>query len=546
MTPSVTGTPEVTTTPTSTVTPSVTGTPEVTTTPTSSVTPSVTGTPEVTTTPTSTVTPSVTGTPEVTTTPTSTVTPSVTGTPEVTTTPTSSVTPSVTGTPEVTTTPTSTVTPSVTGTPEVTTTPTSTVTPSVTGTPEVTTTPTNTPTPSVTETPEPTPAVTSTPTLTPTETTPIYYWTAYLLDCCDPSKDYSGIDLRTVGITLNTSDVISINLGGGETCYFIEGLESAGFNAGIVVEGIIDGGCEASKCTGYCPTPSPTATPTQTVTPTITPSNTLNVVFVQDSCCNTPGQIFQITYLNSQSSQIPGSGIWAISGQTGLSQKCYTIVEPPEGEYVTVSFNGVFLGQGETTNQPYQDGAFPYVSCGACGGVSGNSCKGGTTPPVTPTNTVTPSVTPTRTFTPTPTKTLTRTPTQTPTQTKTPTPTSCVTSTYTHNVTACQVSSTICTKTTGFIKVNGSTIYSWGTSAPSGTYTGNFQINPGDVVQIEGNAITPPPICTGNGIFFSDLEIGISGPGASFYDEGNNGFTATYTFTATGCGYTFVASSYCS
>ena len=397
----------------------------------------------------------------------------------------------------------------------------------------------------MTETPQPTPAVTSTPTLTPTETLPIYYWTAYLIACCDGDVE-PDVELNTVGFVLNTGDVITIDLGKNKQCYFVEGLESGNIGGGTNVENVIVGGCESAECTAYCPTPTPTVTPTKTVTPTITPSNTLNAVFVQDSCCNTPGEIFQITYLNSQLSQIPSSGIWAISGQTALSQKCYTIVEPPEGEYVTVSFNGVFLGVGETNNQPYQDGANAYDNCGACGGVSGNSCKGGTTPPVTPTNTVTPSVTPTKTFTPTPTKSPTRTPTQTPTQTKTPTPTSCVTSTYTHNVTACQVSSTICTKTTGFIRVNGSTIYSWGTAAPSGTYTGNFQINPGDVVQIEGNAITPPPICTGNGIFFSDLEIGISGPGVSFYDEGNNGFTTTYTFTATGCGYTFVASSMCS
>ena len=66
------------------------------------------------------------------------------------------------------------------------------------------------------------------------------------------------------------------------------------------------------------------------------------------------------------------------------------------------------------------------------------------------------------------------------------------------------------------------------------------------MVQINGAAITPPPICVNNGIFFSDLEIGVSGPGAAFGDSGNNGFTTTYTFTATGCGYSFGIDSSCS
>lgn len=123
---------------------------------------------------------------------------------------------------------------------------------------------------------------------------------------------------------------------------------------------------------------------------------------------------------------------------------------------------------------------------------------------------------------------------------------SSVISTYTHSVLFCQVGCTVCTKTTGFIKVNGINVYSWGTSTPSGTYTGNFQINPGDVVQIDGNAITPPPTCINNGIFFSELDILITGPGVGFSDSGNNGFTTTYTFTATGCGYSFTIDSYCS
>jgi hypothetical protein len=531
----------------------VTTTPEVTTTPTGTA--EVTSTPAVTTTPTSSVTPSVTGTPEVTTTPTSSVTPSVTGTPEVTTTPTSTVTPSVTGTPEVTTTPTSTVTPSVTGTPEVTTTPTSTVTPSVTGTPEVTTTPTNTPTPSVTETPEPTPAVTTTPTLTPTETTPIYYWTAYLIACCDGDIQ-SNIELNTLGFVLNTGDVIAIDLGKGKQCYFIEGLESGIFVGGTNVDNVIIGGCEASECTGYCPTPTPTVTQTSTNTPTITPSNTLNSVFVQDNCCDIPGQIFQITYLNSQSSQIPPDGVFAISGQTGLALKCYTIISEQEGEFVTVSFDGVFLGQGEFVNQPYQEGGEQYLNCETCSEVSGNGCKTASTPPVTPTNTVTPSVSPTRTLTPTPTKTPTRTPTQTPTQTKTPTPTPCVQSSYEHTVAACAVGGTDCTKTVGYIKINGSNVFSWGTAAT--TTSGNIQINIGDVVELSMTAIDNVSTCVSNGIPCSDVSAIVKQGGVSgttiFTQTKTSPFCAgpgqdsiiSYTFTASTCNYYFDLESYCS
>jgi hypothetical protein len=182
------------------------------------------------------------------------------------------------------------------------------------------------------------------------------------------------------------------------------------------------------------------------------------------------------------------------------------------------------------------------------------SCKTASTPPVTPTNTVTPSVTPTRTLTPTPTKSPTRTPTQTPTQTKTPTPTPCVTSQYVHTVAACAVGGTDCTKTVGYIKVNGSNLFSWGTAAV--TQSGNIQINPGDIVELNMVAIDNVPTCVNNGIPFSDVSAVIKVGGSS----GTTIFTETtcspscsggsgeinYTFTASACNYYFDLDSYCS
>jgi hypothetical protein len=264
-------------------------------------------------------------------------------------------------------------------------------------------------------------------------------------------------------------------------------------------------------------------------------------LYLQDNCCNTPGEIYELTYLNEQAGQVPTTPgeVWVLSGNTGLSSRCYTIVTVEIGEYPQVPFNGTFIGQA---NVPYTAEGSPYANCAGCSAVV--TCKTPVTPLVTPTNTPTPSITntasPTRTVTPT----VTRTPTQTPTQTKTPTPTSCATSTYSHNVIVCQVGGTRCTKTSGFIKVNGSNVYSWGTAAT--TTSGNIQINPGDVVQISANAITPPSICTGNGIFFSDVNYTISGPGVTYSNGGPSPFTDTFTFTATTCGYSFAIDSACS
>jgi hypothetical protein len=395
--------------------------------------------------------------------------------------------------------------------------------------------------------------VTSTPTLTPTETLPIYYWTAYLIPCCGGEGE-PNIDLNTVGFVLNTGDVIAINLGKGKQCYFVEGLETGVFVGGINVGEVVIGGCEAAECTAYCPTPSPTATPTQTPTPEPTPTETLNSIFVQ-SCCP-EGQIYEITYLNSDLGNVPTTKneVWVISGQTSMANVCYTIINPVGDNYVIVSFNGTFYGNGLVS---YQLGGSPYNSdanCETC--TEAVSCKTASTPPVTPTNTPTPSVSPTRTLTPTPTKTPTRTPTQTPTQTKTPTPTSCVTSQYVHTVAACQVGATDCTKTLGYIKVNGSNVFSWGTAAI--TQSGNITINPGDVVELSMTAIDNVPTCVSNGIPCSDVSAIVKQGGVSgttiFTQTKTSPFCAgpgqdsiiSYTFTAAACNYYFDLDSYCS
>ncbi len=396
--------------------------------------------------------------------------------------------------------------------------------------------------------------------MTPSESVSINnYSITELQACCEGVSSSTNNIIRVIGNTpLLSSDVISVDLGEGDglQCYTILGepqIVEDNFNATMNT----NYGSDCSSCLAVvvCPTPTPTVTPTYTSTPTLTPSETLNSLYVQDNCCDLGEnpQIYQITYLNSQSSLIPANGVWAISGQTGLSQKCYTIISPPESEYVTLAFNGVFLGVGETDNQPYQDGADPYDNCTSCGNVSGNSCKAGVTPTVTPTNTVTPSVSPTKSITPTPTKSPTRTPTQTPTQTKTPTPTPCVQSSYLHTVTACQVGATDCTKTLGYIKVNGSNVFSWGTAAI--TQSGNITINPGDVVELSMTAVDNVPTCVNNGIPCSDVSAVIKQGGSSgttIFSQiktspecGQDGLI-DYTFTATTCNYYFDLDSYCS
>jgi hypothetical protein len=178
-------------------------TPQVTLTPTPSVTETSTPTPTPSVTETSTPTP----TPSVTETSTPTPTPSVTETSTPTPTPSVTETSTPTPTPSVTETSTPTPTPSVTET----STPTPTPTPSVTET----STPTPTPTPSVTETstptPTPTPSVTETSTPTPTPSAseiPISDNFTWSFD------DQTGSELNTYVILLNGSTVVNTNRSG--------------------------------------------------------------------------------------------------------------------------------------------------------------------------------------------------------------------------------------------------------------------------------------------------------------------------------------------
>jgi hypothetical protein len=131
-----------------------------------------------------------------------------------------------------------------------------------------------------------------------------------------------------------------------------------------------------------------------------------------------------------------------------------------------------------------------------------------------------------------------------------------VTSQYVHTVVACQVGATDCTKTLGYIKVNGSNVFSWGTAAI--TQSGNITINPGDVVELSMTAIDNVPTCVSNGIPCSDVSAIVKQGGVS----GTTIFTQTktsptcagpgqdsiisYTFTAAACNYYFDLDSYCS
>ena len=123
-------------------------------------------------------------------------------------------------------------------------------------------------------------------------------------------------------------------------------------------------------------------------------------------------------------------------------------------------------------------------------------------------------------------------------------PAPCEVSVYSHNVVVCQSGDIRCTKTTGYINVNGNNVYSWGTAAT--TTTGSFQVDPGDIVEVSVNAIQPPATCVNNGIFYSDVEYTINGPGVSYSAGGPSPYTDTYTFTATGCLYNIEILSACS
>jgi hypothetical protein len=341
------------------------------------------------------------------------------------------------------------------------------------------------------------------------------------------------------------SDTIAVNLTGSTECWTIISEPVQIFEGGgFVVAEYGELNCEECKIDYPCPTPTPTVTPTSTITPTPTTSNNLNFVYLEN-CCS-PGSYYAISYLDNQSSQIPPNGVWYITGQTSLTNVCYTIIEQPLSFVNVGPLTGTFYGTGEGNNIPYTEGATTYISCAACEVV--NSCKAQITR--TPTPTITPTVTPTKTVTPS----VTRTPTKTPTPTITPTKSSCPVSQYNHQVIACQVGAADCTKTTGFIKVNGVSVFSWSTAAV--TQSGNIQINPGDVVQLQMVAIDNTPTCVNGGIPFSDVSgiIRIGGPtGTIIYNQNTcspscssgSGILDT-TFTASTCNYYFELQSSCS
>ena len=387
---------------------------------------------------------------------------------------------------------------------------------------------------------------------------PSYYQVEQLEDCCDGSVSGPHILIDLSGNSLLVNDTVAVDIGSGTKCYTIRGgINPIPAEIGDYVY-INFGEENCAVCTlGFvCPTPTPTVTPTSTLTPTPTPTNNLNFVYLEN-CCN-PGTFYAISYLDGQLGLIPDTGVWYVTGQTSLTNVCYTIIEEPESYVYVGPLTGTFYGTGEENNIPYDSGAIKYSDCETCGVV--NSCKAQITPSPTPTNSVTPtrtptpSVSPSRTPTRTPTPTVTRTPTRTPTPTVTPTKSSCPVSQYNHQVIACQVGAADCTKTTGFIKVNGVSVFSWSTAAV--TQSGNIQINSGDVVQLQMVAIDNTPTCVNGGIPFSDVSgiIRIGGPtGTIIYNQntcspscsGGSGILDT-TFTATTCNYYFQLQSSCS
>jgi hypothetical protein len=360
------------------------------------------------------------------------------------------------------------------------------------------------------------------------------------------------------GSTPVAFDTIAVNLTGSIECWtIISEPTPVGEPGDFVIANFGELNCEVCNIVYPCPTPTPTVTPTRTITPTPTTSNNINFIYLEN-CCS-PESYYAISYLDNQSSQIPPNGTWYITGQTSLTNVCYTIVEQPVSFTNVGPLTGAFYGTGEGNNLPYTEGATTYDNCDTCEDV--NTCKAQITPSPTPTNTITATRTPTPTRTPTvtPTRTVTpavtRTPTRTPTPTITPTKTSCPVSQYNHDVIACQVGAADCTKTTGFIKVNGVSVFSWSTAAVD--QTGNISINPGDVVQLQMVAIDNIGSCLPT-IPCSDVAAIVKQGGVS----GTTIFTETktsptcagpgqdsiidYTFTATTCNYYFQLQSACS
>jgi hypothetical protein len=108
--------------------------------------------------------------------------------------------------------------------------------------------------------------------------------------------------------------------------------------------------------------------------------------------------------------------------------------------------------------------------------------------------------------------TRTRTATPTPTRTLTPTQTTqCCTINVSHIKQACQVGGTCCIKTIGTIKVNGVSVYSFGTGAACGSTT-NTTISAcfGDIIRVEIGAVDPPAQCSLT-IFYSEIAADVQG-----------------------------------
>ena len=92
----------------------------------------------------------------------------------------------------------------------------------------------------------------------------------------------------------------------------------------------------------------------------------------------------------------------------------------------------------------------------------------------------------------------------------------------------------LCAKTTGFIKLNGNTIYNFSTGVPCGTPTnaGNFLVTVGDIIDVELNALQPGGGCNlfaGSQIFI-DISSGIYNDFVTSYDPNP---TISYTLTVT-------------
>jgi hypothetical protein len=453
---------------------------------------------------------------------------SVSNTPSVsiTRTPSISITPSisVSNTPSIsiTATPTISITPSisVSNTPSI----------SITATPTISITPSisvsATPSISVSPTPSTTPPLS--PSITPSPTTTFTVYELTLDECCGGKSEIWNIAIAD-SFTVQLNDSIYVDVGDGPQCYIIS--ESGGPvvvtpDAYYINYYENDGTCTACTSSNPCPSPTPTpsisitATPSVTRTPSVTPS--LPEVLAEITACS-GGATFLVSF-TAAGGGIPAGPVTYLSFFPGgdVPNGCYTIVggEPPIGPV-----DGVVSSIGDTSTTCIQ-------------------CTGKPIPSISSTPSI--SITPTRTISITPSPT--RTPSLTPT--KTPTPSPCPVSTYDHDVFICTTLGTRCTKTSGYIRVNGVNQYSWGTAET--TTSGNLNINPGDSVELSMGAIQPPSVCVNNGINYSDVNAivkqGGSG-GTTIFNGGESsdgGGTLSYSFTATSCNYYFYLNSSCS